>query len=81
MPAEPWERFHRAEVACSTSSTPTDTDGKRVVAFGHWAGAWARAGVLHSPARSPHRPPDGCTSLDEHLEQAGKAGRTSCWRW
>lgn len=54
----------------------TDDDGKRVVAFGYWAGyVGAALGVLHLAGRL-HAPlvPMGKAELDAELEQAGKDG-------
>ena len=70
------ERFRRGGGRLLDIEYLTDTDGKRVVAFGYWAGYMGAAlGVLHlAGTLTAPLHPMAKHELDEHLEQAGKAG-------
>ena len=70
------ERFRRSGGRLLDIEYLTDTDGKRVVAFGYWAGYMGAAlGVLHlAGTLTAPLHPMAKHELDEHLEQAGKAG-------
>ncbi len=70
------ERFHRGGGRLFDIEYLTDTDGKRVVAFGYWAGyVGAALGVLHLAGRlvAPLAPM-AKHELDGELEHAGKNG-------
>ncbi len=69
------ERFRRGGGRLLDVEYLTDTDGRRVVAFGYWAGyVGAALGVLHSAgALTAPLVPLAKHELDAALEQAGKA--------
>src|SRR3954449_4863873 len=70
------ERFRRGGGRLLDVEYLTDEDGRRVVAFGYWAGyVGAAIGLLHlaGTLTTPLRPM-GRHELDEQLEQAGKQG-------
>jgi saccharopine dehydrogenase (NAD+, L-lysine-forming) len=70
------ERFRRGGGRLLDIEYLTDRDGKRVVAFGYWAGFMGAAlGVLHLAGRlAAPLAPMAKHELDAELEQAGKAG-------
>ncbi|MGB0101562.1 MAG: saccharopine dehydrogenase [Nocardioides sp.] len=70
------ERFHRGGGRLLDIEYLTGEDGRRVVAFGHWAGyVGAALGVLHLAGRlSSPLAPMAKHDLDTELAQAGKAG-------
>ena len=70
------ERFRRGGGRLLDIEYLTDRDGKRVVAFGYWAGyVGAALGVLHlAGTLAPPLAPMAKHELDAELEQAGKAG-------
>src|SRR3954452_23663140 len=70
------ERFRRGGGRLLDIEYLTDERGKRVVAFGYWAGyVGAALGVLHL-AGDLNAPlsPMGKTDLDEHLREVGSRG-------
>ncbi len=73
---ETLDRFRRGGGRLSDVEYLTDTDGRRVVAFGYWAGyVGAALGVLHlaDRLRAPLRPMEK-DELDALLADAGAAG-------
>src|SRR3954447_25076095 len=70
------ERFHRGGGRLFDIEYLTDADGKRVVAFGYWAGyVGAALGVLHVAGMlATPLSPMAKHELDAQLEHAGKAG-------
>lgn len=70
------ERFHRGGGRLFDIEYLTDADGRRVVAFGYWAGyVGAALGVLHLADRlATPLAPMAKHELDAELEQAGRAG-------
>jgi saccharopine dehydrogenase (NAD+, L-lysine-forming) len=70
------ERFRRGGGRLFDIEYLTDNDGKRVVAFGHWAGyVGAALGVLHlAGALAAPLAPIAKPELDAQLARAGKAG-------
>ncbi|HXH77674.1 saccharopine dehydrogenase [Nocardioides sp.] len=70
------ERFRRGGGRLLDIEYLTDEDGRRVVAFGYWAGYMGAAlGVLHLAGRlAAPLAPMTKHELDEQLEQAGKGG-------
>ena len=74
--AETLERFRRGGGRLLDIEYLTDTEGKRVVAFGYWAGyVGAALGVLHLADRlTVPLAPMAKHELDAELEQAGKDG-------
>ena len=70
------ERFRRGGGRLLDIEYLTDTDGRRVVAFGFWAGyVGAALGVLHlAGTLTAPLAPMAKHELDAALEQAGKAG-------
>ncbi|KAA1427235.1 saccharopine dehydrogenase [Nocardioides antri] len=70
------ERFRRGGGRLLDIEYLTDNDGKRVVAFGYWAGyVGAALGVLHlAGSLAAPLAPTARHELDAALEQAGKAG-------
>jgi saccharopine dehydrogenase (NAD+, L-lysine-forming) len=70
------ERFRRGGGRLLDIEYLTDKDGKRVVAFGYWAGyVGAALGVLHlAGTLTAPLVPMAKHELDVELEQAGKAG-------
>ena len=70
------ERFRRGGGRLFDVEYLTDTDGKRVVAFGYWAGyVGAALGVLHlAGTLNVPLAPMARHELDAQLEQAGKDG-------
>jgi saccharopine dehydrogenase (NAD+, L-lysine-forming) len=70
------ERFRRGGGRLLDIEYLTGEDGKRVVAFGYWAGyVGAALGVLHlAGTLTAPLAPTGKHELDLELEQAGKAG-------
>ena len=70
------ERFRRGGGRLFDIEYLTDSDGKRVVAFGYWAGyVGAALGVLHlAGTLAAPLTPMAKHELDAELEQAGKAG-------
>lgn len=70
------ERFRRGGGRLLDIEYLTDTDGKRVVAFGYWAGyVGAALGVLHlAGTLTAPLVPMAKHELDAEVEQAGRAG-------
>jgi len=70
------ERFRRGGGQLFDIEYLTDQDGRRLVAFGYWAGYMGAAlGVLHlADALATPLAPMGKYELEAELEQAGKAG-------
>ena len=77
---ETLERFRRGGGTLFDIEYLTDEHGKRVVAFGYWAGyVGAALGVLHlADALKAPLAPMGKAELDEQLAAAGRAGADEC---